>query len=439
MVIKFKIENQTVRATNYNVVVADSINFVGANFSFDAEWEGYIKTVTFTNVKTHITKSILLGSEQVCTCHIPWEVLQDEEKFGGKLNVYVEGFYNGSVATTAVMNAPLIIKDSGRNGGCFPSPTPDVYQQILNRLNWLQTKTLSDEDVKSIIAEQSEIFLQNYLAKDNVDEYTPEEDYHPATKKYVDEHAPGIIDPDDPDNPMSPIVPYIDPDTKHWFVGETDTGVIAEGATGESGIDGKDGVTPHIGENGNWFVGENDTEVSARGNNGQPGEPGPQGERGLTGATGAPGEDGVTPHIGGNKNWYIGNTDTGVCAEGKSTNAGLDLLWEGIAVSKDTCNLSSPVSNYDLILVNIAFIKTTTYPHFNKNTMIIPVPDIIFNDAINRWTATSLTYDEPSKTIQARGVNFAFRDASTIIVTTTFESSDRDFQSHIYQVYGIKL
>lgn len=30
------------------------------------------------------------------------------------------------------------------------------------------------------------------------------------------------------------------------------------------------------------------------------------------------GEDGITPHIGENENWYIGNTDTGVMAKGKS-------------------------------------------------------------------------------------------------------------------------
>ena len=36
------------------------------------------------------------------------------------------------------------------------------------------------------------------------------------------------------------VTPHIDETTKHWFVGETDTGVLAEGK------DGKDGVTPTI-------------------------------------------------------------------------------------------------------------------------------------------------------------------------------------------------
>lgn len=334
MIIKFKIDNQTIRATNYNTVVADSVNFVGASFSFDEEWEGFIKTVTFTNLKTHVEKSILLGNEMTCTCHIPWEVLQDEDDYGGKLNVYVEGFYNGAVATTATMRKPLSIKDSGRNECCFPSPTPDIYQQILNRLNWLQSKMLSEWDIQLLISERVEHYLENYLAKDNIEKYTPTEDYQPATKKYVDEHTPGILNPDDPEHPtISVVVPHIDPDTKHWFIGNTDTGVVAEGKDGKNGadgkpgeqglpgVDGKDGVTPHIGDNGNWFIGDVDTQVPAKGQDGQPGESGKDGETGTQGPQGLPGadgENGMTPYIGENGNWFIGNVDTEVLARGQN-------------------------------------------------------------------------------------------------------------------------
>lgn len=34
------------------------------------------------------------------------------------------------------------------------------------------------------------------------------------------------------------------------------------------------------------------------------------------GAKGSPGDDGITPHIGSNGNWYIGDTDTGIKAQG---------------------------------------------------------------------------------------------------------------------------
>lgn len=39
----------------------------------------------------------------------------------------------------------------------------------------------------------------------------------------------------------------------HWFIGDVDTGVSAEG------------LTPYVGENGNWWVGETDTGVYAGG------------------------------------------------------------------------------------------------------------------------------------------------------------------------------
>ncbi len=44
--------------------------------------------------------------------------------------------------------------------------------------------------------------------------------------------------------------------------------MAARGADGEDGEDGADGVTPHIGDNGNWFVGNKDTGVKARGDDG---------------------------------------------------------------------------------------------------------------------------------------------------------------------------
>lgn len=49
-------------------------------------------------------------------------------------------------------------------------------------------------------------------------------------------------------------------------------------ATGNAGKDGADGVTPHIGENGNWWLGNTDTGVSAKGPKGDPGPQGPAGE-----------------------------------------------------------------------------------------------------------------------------------------------------------------
>lgn len=55
--------------------------------------------------------------------------------------------------------------------------------------------------------------------------------------------------------------PYIG-ENKNWWIGEVDTGVIAEGKDGE---DGEDGLTPYIGSNNNWFIGDVDTGINSQG------------------------------------------------------------------------------------------------------------------------------------------------------------------------------
>lgn len=53
-------------------------------------------------------------------------------------------------------------------------------------------------------------------------------------------------------------------------------------ATGDTGAAGKDGLTPRIGDNGNWWIGNTDTGVLAKG---------------IKGDTGAKGTDGVSPTV----------------------------------------------------------------------------------------------------------------------------------------------
>ena len=115
--------------------------------------------------------------------------------------------------------------------------------------------------------------------------------------------------------------------------------VVIEGPKGDPGAPGKDGITPTIGSNGNWYIGVEDTGRPSRGATGAPGKDGPKGDPGEKGDPGAPGKDGmngetgpagpqglkgtdgITPHIGSNGNWYLGDTDTGVSAGGGSSDS----------------------------------------------------------------------------------------------------------------------
>ena len=92
-----------------------------------------------------------------------------------------------------------------------------------------------------------------------------------------------------------------------------------KGDTGAKGNPGDDGITPTIGENGNWYLGSTDTGKPSRGIQGEKGDTGdigPQGPKGDQGIQGNPGDDGITPTIGENGNWYLGSTDTGKPSRG---------------------------------------------------------------------------------------------------------------------------
>ena len=107
-----------------------------------------------------------------------------------------------------------------------------------------------------------------------------------------------------------------------WWIGGVDSGVSATGQDGQTvtiesivkssseGLNdtykvsysdgnsffftitnGKDGLVPYVGTNGNWWIGDDDMDVYARGVNGN------------------------TPYIGDNGNWWIEDQDTGVLAD----------------------------------------------------------------------------------------------------------------------------
>lgn len=70
------------------------------------------------------------------------------------------------------------------------------------------------------------------------------------------------------------------------------------GEKGDPGTAGADGITPHIGDNGNWYLGTTDTgkpsrgATGATGAKGDAGATGPAGPVGPQGPAGAPGKDG---------------------------------------------------------------------------------------------------------------------------------------------------
>lgn len=161
--------------------------------------------------------------------------------------------------------------------------------------------------------------LSKYLAKDNETEYTPTKDYHPATKKYVDDVA-------------ETVKPKISTEEGN-SIQEKEDGLYVSVPTELYGKSAYDLAVA------NGFKGtEAEWLASLKGADGADGAPG---AAGADGAPGVNGKDGVTPHIGDNGNWFIGDTDTGVLAKGGTDSVDISTK-DGNALTKEADGLYVP-------------------------------------------------------------------------------------------------
>lgn len=135
-----------------------------------------------------------------------------------------------------------------------------------------------------------------------------------------------------------------------------------EGPAGRDGKDGKDGKSLEF----TWTEDQLGTRLEGA-ENYEYSKPltGPQGPQGNVG------EQGNTPYIGENGNWWIGNTDTGVYA--KPSNKAEDLI-----PGKLKQGMSCEEPTQDDELVNRKYLNNTTIP----NTVIS-----------NFWVGTQSAYD----------------------------------------------
>ena len=118
-----------------------------------------------------------------------------------------------------------------------------------------------------------------------------------GSKLYTDDNEPSSYLGVDGDS-------YIDTRADYWnyYVKFSGSWIL------KGSIKGIDGITPVIDIiDGYWYINGVNTGKKAKGD---------KGNKGDTGNNGVDGTNGITPTIGLNKHWWIGNTDTGVVAEG---------------------------------------------------------------------------------------------------------------------------
>lgn len=101
---------------------------------------------------------------------------------------------------------------------------------------------------------------------------------------------------------------------KNWWVWDKDLSKYKDSGISAAGRDGQDGDTPFI-KSGVWWVGNTNTGILAVGQKGDKGDRGEKGERGS---------DGLNPRIVEGV-WWVGNQNLGISAQGERGRDGRDL------------------------------------------------------------------------------------------------------------------
>lgn len=170
----------------------------------------------------------------------------------------------------------------------------------------------------------------------------------------------------------------------------TDCGLIRgpQGPQGETGPTGSAGVTPHIDSvTGNWFIGNINTGVHAQGPQGETGATGltgPQGPRGLTGATGPQGQQGETGPTG---------------PQGPQGPAGQTTLF------KHTITLRLDGNTYDTVIVLI-----------NNKASVYASSDNVYMDFINgNLGVCAYMYQSSAYTTGSSILHFSLQNGTAFI------------------------
>ncbi len=268
----------------------------------DPAWDSLRKTVVFRGAAT---KDVLDAGNEIV---IPAEVVS---KAGGSLYMGVYGVdAENHVAIPTIWTELGVIQGAAApSGDASTAPSLPVWAQIQAMVGDLGT--LDTEAKSNLVAAINEALTKG-------GEIAPAE-VQRIVEDYLKANPPGTVS--DGKDGITPTIGK----NGNWYLGSTDTGKPSRGADGTPGAtgapgkdgapgaDGKDGITPTIGKNGNWYLGSTDTGKPSRGAGGTPGAAGASGK---DGSPGADGKDGITPAIGENGNWYLGSSDTGKPSRG---------------------------------------------------------------------------------------------------------------------------
>lgn len=170
MNLTFTVTNQSIKRTDCSRVVADSRNYLQADFVFcSSEWEDKQVTAIF-KAKSGVYHMLLENG----SCMVPYEVITP--------NGFSVSVFAGDLITTDT--AKVAVYYSGYAQGDVPKPpTPDIYEQIMKQIDSIRAGEIDEksmaEAVEKYLAEHPEL-VQGELNKEQIQE---------AVGIYMQEHG----------------------------------------------------------------------------------------------------------------------------------------------------------------------------------------------------------------------------------------------------------
>ena len=269
-------------------------------FRFTDEWTGLAKTAVFDGADS---RDVILKNDTVA---VPAECLA-AEGYSLSVGVYGKNSAGDIVIPTVYATVGKIQRSAYPSGKETVEPTPDVVAQI-------QQAAANAEALARSVREDADLGKFNG-SKGEKGEKGDRGDTGPAgtagaTGAQGPQGPQGVSGvyvgggdmPDgynvqiDPDGTPSDIIPHIGANG-NWWIGETDTGIGAQGPAGATGPQGETGPQGPKGDTGDTGPAgpagpkgdKGDTgDTGARGPQGEIGATGPQGPKGDTGEKGAP-------------------------------------------------------------------------------------------------------------------------------------------------------
>lgn len=286
IVAKIKVTD-SIAYTVYRKVIPAGI--IGAQVEFeyaDDIWNGLRKTVVFRGA---VTKDVVTD-ENIVT--IPQEVAK---KPLSSLSVGIYGVdVDGNLAIPTIWAALGTVHDSANpSGDTTTDPTLPVWAQIQAMIGNLDD--LETEAKNNLVDAVNEAMTKGGEEVDPKAVQQIVEDYlaaNPPTVAETDPTVPGWAKQPKKPSYTAGEVGALSSETLPEAINTALAQAKASGEfDGANGAPGADGITPTIGENGNWYLGDADTGKPSRGETGAPGAAGAQGPAGADGYTPVRGKD----------------------------------------------------------------------------------------------------------------------------------------------------